>query len=330
MNDEPLVSVIMSTFNEPQPILGKAVFSILDQTYSKLEFIIIVDNPDNIENIEFLKQCGKLDKRIKLYINENNMGLVKCLNFGITKATSEYIVRMDADDISCCYRIEKEIAYMTENNFDAVCSSVILINELGNKVGCSATVDSSFSYDTVKKIIYHKNLIFHPTVMIKKNVIIGLDGYRNIKAAEDYDLWLRLLSERFQIGFIQEALLSYRINSLSISRTDRYGQFLGGQYARILYKQRKKTSHDLFSIENYNKYLLKNHYYNDLKIKKFSESYRLYLIAKEFFNRKMIVMALYYSIQSSIKSRLRQKYVLKILYHNFQFYFIKKMNKERK
>ena len=95
-----MISVIMSVYNERLEWLQAAVNSILNQTYSDFEYIIIIDNPDlNEDAVSFLKEIARADSRVHLHFNEKNMGLMKSLNVGIQISKGNYIARMDADDV---------------------------------------------------------------------------------------------------------------------------------------------------------------------------------------------------------------------------------------
>ena len=109
-----LVSIIMSTYKEEEIFLRQAIESILNQSYKDFEYIIILDNPDNNLHIRIIKEYANLDKRIKFYVNEKNMGLTASLNKGLGLAKGKYICRMDADDISINKRIENQKRYLEE------------------------------------------------------------------------------------------------------------------------------------------------------------------------------------------------------------------------
>ncbi len=115
-----MISVIMSTYNEENMLIRQAVESILNQTYSEFEFIIVLDNPKNIEIANLIQEYASRDKRIVILKNEKNLGLVKSLNKALEISKGEYIMRMDADDISEKDRIEKEYKFLKENNLDLV------------------------------------------------------------------------------------------------------------------------------------------------------------------------------------------------------------------
>ena len=104
-----LVSVIMSNYNTDIKQLDTAVNSILNQTFSDFEFII-VDDCSTDDSLEYLRKLD--DKRIVLLENETNMGLTKSLNIALENARGKYIVRMDSDDISLPNRIERQVEFM--------------------------------------------------------------------------------------------------------------------------------------------------------------------------------------------------------------------------
>ena len=108
----PHISVLMSVYHEPIDWLALSVDSILNQSFSDFEFIIIVDDPNNQEAINYIRQKEEEDNRIVLLINEENVGLTKSLNKGLKIAKGNYIARMDADDISYPERFEKQFTFM--------------------------------------------------------------------------------------------------------------------------------------------------------------------------------------------------------------------------
>ena len=91
-----LISVIMSTYNESLDEIKKSVESVLGQTYKRIEYIVVLDNPQNTEIKSYFKTLS--DSRIKLIENKTNVGLVRSLNKALQIANGTYIARMDADD----------------------------------------------------------------------------------------------------------------------------------------------------------------------------------------------------------------------------------------
>ena len=113
-----LVSVIMSTYQEPLVWIDEAVSSIQNQTYQNFEFIIVVDDPDYKQLVGYILRKKKEDNRIIVHINERNKGLTESLNIAVKMAKGTYIARMDADDIAAPDRLECELDYLILNHLD--------------------------------------------------------------------------------------------------------------------------------------------------------------------------------------------------------------------
>lgn len=246
-----MISVLMSLYNEKIEWIQKSIDSILNQTYKKFEFIIVVDNPNLNKNTYFylLEISGK-DKRIKLVWNEKNLGLAKSLNKGLKVASGEYIARMDADDISSPERLEKQLKFIRESEYDLVSANKINIDEDDNLI----------SYDPCIKrnpntILQYSNIIVHPLVLVKTEVIKKMGGYRDLKNSEDFDLWLRMIDAGYKLGILNEYLLEYRIRSTSASVERRLEQYIINKYVIKLMTERKKYGYDTFSLESQESYL---------------------------------------------------------------------------
>ena len=105
-----LISIVMSVFNESESEILEAINSCLNQTYENIEILLVNDNPERFSEAGF--QQFQLDERIVLVRNKNNMGLALSVNKALRLANGSYVARMDADDISDKFRIEKEYNYV--------------------------------------------------------------------------------------------------------------------------------------------------------------------------------------------------------------------------
>lgn len=263
-----IISVIMSTYNESKSDISKAIESIINQTYNNYEFIIIIDNPYNEELKQIIKYYSNKDDRIKIIINNENIGLANSLNKGINISKGRYIARMDADDISDINRLEKQLKFLKNNNFDMVSSNRIDIDENNEVLSEKSKLPN---HKNIKKLLPIGNFITHPSVLIRADVIKNLGGYRNFPSSQDYDLWLRVLSHNYKIGIIDEPLIYYRIRQNSISNKDKYKQYLIKKYQQELYKIRIKNNNvDNFTEDNLEEFLIKNRYY--LEKEKFNKA----------------------------------------------------------
>ena len=236
MENKQLVSVVMSTYNEPKEWVQLSIESILEQSYNNIEVIIVCDNPNNKEIIELLKKFEE-DVRVRVLYNEKNMGLTNSLNKALKFANGEFVARMDSDDISEKDRLLKQYNYLTENNLDLIGGGVICINENEEKISIINNLPKNS--ELVRKIIIKNSCVPHPTWFGKKNVFHDLNGYRAVNYAEDYDFLLRALAKGFKLGNIDEIVLKYRIRSSSISNSNGLKQFITSQMLINLYKKDK-------------------------------------------------------------------------------------------
>lgn len=222
-----LISVIMSAYNESYEELVRSIGSILTQTYSNIELIIVNDNPNNIELNTILNKIT--DERVKIFSNEKNIGLVNSLNKAVHLSKGNLIARMDADDISMPERLEVQYKYMEEKCLDMVGADIQFINEDGD-----ITVERFHFPTTQDQIllnIKYGNCLAHPTWLVKKEIYLDLHGYRNVKSCEDYDFVLRVLNKGiYQVGNVPIVCLQYRLRQHGISKQTEAEQYVLRDY----------------------------------------------------------------------------------------------------
>ena len=172
------ISVLMSTYKEKAELLRESIESILNQTYKEFEFIIILDNPENVEHIRIINEYVQCDSRIKFYINKKNLGLTATLNKALSLAQGKYICRMDADDISMPNRLDLQMKYLIQYDYDLIGGLSNMVDEEGNTIYSIKKVPTDFK--KIKKCIQYNQVISHPTWFAKKEVFDTLGGYREI------------------------------------------------------------------------------------------------------------------------------------------------------
>lgn len=240
-----LISVVMSTYNEPEEWIRKSIESILGQTLRRVEFLIVCDNPNNKELVSLLEEYKEKDNRIKLILNEENIGLTKSLNKALNITSGEFIARMDSDDIAESDRLEKQLKYLKNNHLDLVGSGVVCIDEKENEIAVLNNLPKN--NEALKKRIIYNNCMPHPTWFGKAEVFKENKGYREVPYAEDYDFLLRALDKGFKLGNIKETLLRYRMRSTSISNKNGLKQFLVSQ--KLVEKYKNETISNKNTIE---------------------------------------------------------------------------------
>lgn len=218
---EDLISVIMSTYNESVSELRESIESVLKQTYSNIEFVIVIDNPNNEELSEFVYSFD--DPRICIIRNDRNEGLVKSLNKAISRSKGDYLARMDADDICEVNRLKLQKDYLDKNELDLVGGSVCLIDENGNYI---SKLHFPCKYYLIKLFLKWGNCIPHPTWMVRKEIYTKLNGYRDVPGCEDYDFVCRSVQKHFKLGNVDDFILKYRIRSDSVSNSNKVEQYV--------------------------------------------------------------------------------------------------------
>ena len=211
---EPKISVIMPNYNTPINMLSEAVNSILNQTYSNFEFII-VDDCSSDESYDFLKALD--DPRVVLIRNEQNLGVTKTLNVALSCTRGEYIARMDSDDISLPDRLEKQLLFMEQV---VVCGTYA--KEIGDgeknryrQIPKKNTYQCSVLFGNVYGLI-HPSAFFRAAVLKKNNIWYD----ENISTAQDYAMWAECCRYG-EIANLEEMLFLYRIHKSQVSSRKR-------------------------------------------------------------------------------------------------------------
>lgn len=208
------VSVLMPVYNG-EKYLQESIDSILKQTYSDFELIIIDDgSTDNSSKI--IRMNSDRDKRIVYLRNEKNSGICITLNRGLEVARGEYIVRMDCDDIAETNRIMKQVAFMdTHPEYGMAGSKIRIFGE--------GTTPYIFDFDEDWRMCL-ANMIFatcsaHPAVIIRNKVIKEHNLYYDdrFRGIEDFYMWWQL-AKFSKITNLQECLLNYRIHKNQITQ----------------------------------------------------------------------------------------------------------------
>lgn len=235
MNLTPAISVILPVYNG-EAYIREAIESILKQTFSNFELIIINDgSSDNSGKI--LHDLAASDSRIVL-IERQNTGLVTTLNEGIEKARGEFIARMDADDVAMPERFALQHARMVAEPELGVLGSFIKIID---KFGCFIRLgDYPVTPIETARFLEHGCPVAHPTVMMRREAVLKAGGYRKaFSHCEDYDLWLRISELGYRIANLPEALLNYRMHGANVSAVHREAQEIGSVVARLAHRVRK-------------------------------------------------------------------------------------------
>ena len=233
-NSLPLVTVVMSTFNDEKTI-ENAINSIVNQTYKNIEFILINDGSRD-GTLSVINKFSIDDDRIKV-INQENKGLTKSLNIGIKQARGKYIARQDADDISMLTRIEKQVEYLESNsNIVLIGTNRYIINDNIKKIG------KYYDDEEINKIVYLKSPFAHTSAMYRKDIFIEIGLYdESYITAQDFEAWMRFASVG-KISMIDEPLVESYLSNTSISAIKSNQQCSNAFKTRMKYKNNNLLS----------------------------------------------------------------------------------------
>lgn len=223
-----MISVIMSTYKEKPAYIHQSIRSILEQTVTDFELIIVMDDPDNREIETVLMEYARQDSRITVIKNEKNLGLPQALNRALREVKGDYIARMDADDISHPDRFEVQLRYMKEHDLDLVGTLKQWMDEDGNLI--PGRISTYYPPDAVMKRLRGDDCLPHSSWLAKKEVFTAVGGYRNMPRCEDYDFLLRVHKRGVKMGLCDAVLLDYRMNFQGITRTGQLQQLLASRY----------------------------------------------------------------------------------------------------
>ena len=210
----PKISVIMSVHNGERH-LAESIESILGQSFTDFE-LIIVDDCSNDKTSDILKGYSYKDPRVKIIMNEKNLGLTISLNIGIKSSKGEYIARMDAGDTSEKKRFEKQVRFLYENQ------DHVLVGSFAHTFDDDSRIVGEMKYGTddktLKKTLIKINPLVHSSIMMRRRAFEQAGGYNEEwRYCQDYELYFRL-ARLGKFANLPEYLVSYRMTPNSITR----------------------------------------------------------------------------------------------------------------
>lgn len=226
----PLVTVLMTVHNG-LPYLAEAVESVLNQSFTDFEFLII-DDASTDDSTACIRSYR--DPRIRLVLNEVNLGQARSLNRGLELARGRYVARLDQDDLCLPGRLEKQVGCLEQRPDAAVVGTrIYFLDATGKRTGPFGQEVANFGSLVATLLFTGGCPFFHPSVMFRRSVVTALGGYDpSFAPAEDVDLWVRLVLARHNGCVILEPLLAIRIHQGQQSLTKAALQFQNGDRAR--------------------------------------------------------------------------------------------------
>src|SRR5256885_782330 len=242
----PEVTLVMSVFNG-ELFLPAALESIMAQ--SMRDFAIIVVNDGSTDRTaEILEEYAGRSERMQV-VHQQNSGVVDAANRACALARTPYIARMDADDISLPDRLERQLSFLQRRREVALLGGAAeFINESGDVL---FTVDVPTQHDEIKVILPERNVFVHSAVVMRRDALLAVGGYRRAfsDTAGDYDLWLRIV-ERYEAANLAEVIVRYRVHRRQTTTMRLEEQTLAAMGARLSARLRRSGRPDPFDAMN--------------------------------------------------------------------------------
>jgi len=235
----PLFQILIPTYNASR-WFEEALSSVTGHPFG--EVLVIDDGSEDDEREKTRSICARFpDVR---FFAEPHRGIVDTLNFGLSQATAPYVARMDADDISLPGRFDQQMAALeSDPNLALIGGQFAVMDECGTLTG--KVSNFPLAHDSiVETMLTGRGCIQHPSVMMRRDAVVAVGGYRKItEYAEDYDLFLRL-SERYHVANLSDVILRYRTHKKQITQSVKWPQTIASHLALISAKQRRLLQPD--------------------------------------------------------------------------------------
>ena len=207
----PAISVVMPVFNGCK-YLHDSITSILQQSFGDFELVIVNDaSTDGTDDL-----LAKVeDRRVRVLRNPHRLGVALSLNHGIDQSEAPFIARMDSDDIAEPHRFARQIEFLREN------PSVTAVGSWARGMRADGTSHSfnltpPVSSDAIARLSWRQCPLVHPTVMLRRD-LLGSQRYDPGFAAEDYELWCRMIRAGVRLANLPEFLLRYRFHNEQVT-----------------------------------------------------------------------------------------------------------------
>lgn len=215
MSSVPEVSIIIPSFNERPEVIGESLRSVMAQTFTDFECIVVDESTDPEREQACRRICAE-DKRFIYHRPASRLGLAASLNAGIEMARGKWIARFDSDDICMPNRLAVQMAYLSEHpTVDLLGGGLEIIDEEGTTLGFR---DYPEQHEQIERAMQLTTPLAHPTVIYRRQLVIDAGGYdATFRCAEDLDLWLRFLHRGARFANVRQTLVRYRQQSVKRS-----------------------------------------------------------------------------------------------------------------
>jgi glycosyltransferase involved in cell wall biosynthesis len=194
-------------------LLNKSINSLVNQTYKNFKTIIVLD--ECWDYTQKMIELANYNLDLTILKKDKKQGLSYAKEFGLKHVETEWVGFLDGDDLYLPDKIEKQLHYIENNEIDFLAThawNITGINDDNLLPSCFDVNDNITHLDIFNKI-FSENVLTHGSMLVRKNALLELGGYRDIKGMEDWDLWQRAINNGYKFYQIPERLYIYRLNT---------------------------------------------------------------------------------------------------------------------
>ena len=214
MTEKLTILICVHSVNEfYDSLLKRALISLSQQTYKNFKTLIVLDEcwgntKTMIESLDF-------DLRIKIVENSKKNGLWYVKNIGLSIIDTEWVGFLDGDDLYSPKKLEMQINYIENNYVDFLGTHRQHIDSHNDTKmhHCDFDANSYITHLEIETKLPVENILTHGSMIIRKECLDNLGGYKDIRGLEDWDLWKRAMSKGYRFYQIPERLYQYRVNT---------------------------------------------------------------------------------------------------------------------
>ncbi len=214
--DVTVLICVHSTNYDHDFLLVKSLKSLENQTHKNFKTLVVLD--ECWSNTKKIVTHTNFDLDIEIQEKSKKSGLGDAKNFGLSFVKTDLVTFLDADDLYCKDKLEKQLEFINNNDVDFLGTQSwnITKNNEHELIESCFSLGTNENHEEISKNIYKENFLTHGSMMIKKTCLDKLGGYRDIKGTEDWDLWKRAIEMGFKFHQLQERLYIYRIGTSTI------------------------------------------------------------------------------------------------------------------
>lgn len=204
----PKVSIVVPSFNERPEVICESLRSVMSQTFSDFECIVVDESTDPVRAQACRDVCAE-DSRFIYHRPTSRLGLAASLNEGLAMARGKWVARFDSDDVCMPDRLAVQMSYLRDHPaVDLLGGGLEIIDEAGLTL---AFRDYPETHEEIERAIQFTTPLAHPTVIYRRELVLSVGGYDpTFRCAEDLDLWLRLLHRGARFANVKRTLVKYR------------------------------------------------------------------------------------------------------------------------